>query len=66
MARTTSRRAELLWAALETWDCSTCGEPMPFENHPCEDAPDCPERICTGCGEVLLVGWAVSGDRRTA
>ncbi|GAB2693160.1 hypothetical protein [Thalassiella azotivora] len=61
--RTTRSRREddaLLWAAVEAWDCSTCGEPMPFEALPCADGhdDDCPDRICVGCGTVVVVGLA--------
>ena len=46
------------WAVLETLDCSTCGQPMPFETPDCVDGhdDDCPDRVCVGCGLVLVVG----------
>ena len=55
-------REMTMWAALETWDCSTCGCPMPFEALHCTDGHDgdCPDRICTGCGEVLMVAVPVT------
>lgn len=46
------------WGALETWDCSLCGAAMPFETLGCADGhgDDCPDRVCVGCGGVLVVG----------
>ena len=46
------------WAALDALDCSTCGQPMPFETPECVDGhdDDCPDRVCVGCGLVLVVG----------
>ncbi|MFP5347571.1 MAG: hypothetical protein ACLGIA_11150 [Actinomycetes bacterium] len=57
-----------MWAALETWDCSTCGEPMPFETLPCADGhdEDCPDRVCVGCGAVLVAWVAPLPGRRSA
>ena len=58
-------RENTMWAALEAWDCSTCGGPMPFEAPDCMDGHggDCPDRICTGCGEVLVVAVPVAARR---
>lgn len=56
------------WAALETRDCVTCGRTMPFELVDCVDGhgEDCPDRVCVGCGTVLVVGPAPLGQRRSA
>lgn len=54
------------WAALETIDCALCGSPMPFELPECPDGhgEDCPDRVCTGCGFVVIVGPPPLGARR--
>jgi hypothetical protein len=46
------------WAALADMDCFTCGSSMPFELLECLDGhdDDCPDRVCTGCGYVVVVG----------
>ncbi len=46
------------WSALESLDCSLCGTAMPFETPGCADGhgDDCPDRVCVGCGTVLVVG----------
>jgi hypothetical protein len=48
------------WAALETRECSVCAAAMPFEVAPCADGheEDCPDRVCLGCGAVVVVGPA--------
>ena len=42
---------------LELRECGECG-PTGFEVVECVDGhgADCPERVCTGCGAVLVVG----------
>jgi hypothetical protein len=41
---------------------------MPFETLSCMDGhdDDCPDRICTGCGAVLVVYLAPRAHGRTA
>jgi hypothetical protein len=48
------------WAALEVFDCTACGRPMPFEAVDCMDGhgEDCPDRVCVRCGLVLVAGPA--------
>jgi hypothetical protein len=56
------------WAVLETLDCATCGSAMPFESPECLDGhgDDCPDRVCVGCGYVLVVGPVPLAERRSA
>jgi heterodisulfide reductase subunit A-like polyferredoxin len=56
------------WAALEVFDCSTCGQPMPFEAVDCADGhgEDCPDRVCVSCGLVLVAGPVPLAARRSA
>lgn len=58
--RRTRLGASSLWAALETRECSVCASAMPFEVAPCADGheEDCPDRVCLGCGTVVVVGPA--------
>ena len=53
---------------LESHDCAVCGQAMPFEAPICDDGHEdaCPDRICTGCGAVLVVGPAPIDVRRSA
>ena len=46
---------------MELYDCAVCAEETVVEQPPCadghaEDGLDCPEWVCTGCGEALLLG----------
>jgi hypothetical protein len=45
---------------LEDRDCPECGVAVPFELVECGDGhgEDCPDRVCTGCGLVLVTGPA--------
>lgn len=54
------------WAAVDAQECVTCGQAVPFEVVDCRDGhgDDCPDRVCTSCGTVLVVGLAPL--RRTA
>ena len=56
------------WAVLTEMICSTCGRPMPFELLDCADGldDDCPDRVCTGCGAVVVVGLVPLGLRTSA
>lgn len=56
------------WAALDAFDCSACGRPMPFEAPECVDGhdDDCPDRVCVGCGLVLEIGPGPLSLRRSA
>lgn len=56
------------WAALALLDCSTCGSQMPFQALDCPDGhdDDCPDRVCTGCGYVVVVGPVPLGLYRSA
>jgi hypothetical protein len=67
--RNSQESAAREWAAiLETLDCSTCGQPMLFEPVDCGDGhgEDCPDRVCVGCGAVLVVGLGPIEARRSA
>ncbi|MEJ5945445.1 hypothetical protein WDZ17_09090 [Pseudokineococcus basanitobsidens] len=75
MATTTARRAALATpparlaptSVLDDIDCSVCGRAVPHELVECVDGhgEDCPDRVCTDCGSVLVVGSAPA-LRRTA
>lgn len=56
------------WTALALMECSTCGRATPFEILDCPDGhdDDCPDRVCTGCGAVVVVGPAPLTAHRTA
>ena len=45
---------------LEELDCPECGWATPFEVVDCTEQHglDCPDRVCTGCGLVVVVGLA--------
>jgi hypothetical protein len=46
--------------------CALCGQESLFEAPPCPDGhgADCPERLCTDCGHLLLIGPVpVDADR---
>ncbi|WP_299036018.1 hypothetical protein [uncultured Pseudokineococcus sp.] len=45
-------------AALDDMDCAVCGRSVPHELVDCVDGheQDCPDRVCTACGSILVVG----------
>lgn len=53
-SRTTSDH----WAVPDVLDCALCAAPMPLETAPCADGhgDECPDRMCAGCGVVVVVG----------
>ena len=53
----TRQEAEVLMTTLvELW-CATCDGTTGHETVPCPDGhgADCPDVVCTGCGEVAIV-----------
>jgi hypothetical protein len=44
--------------------CSTCRAEVAFEQPECLDGHDgdCPELVCVGCGDAVLVGLASAGQ----
>ena len=50
---------------LEELDCPECRTAMPCELVDCADGhdEDCADRVCTGCGAVLVVGPAPPPQR---
>ncbi|MEJ5867462.1 hypothetical protein WDV85_06870 [Pseudokineococcus sp. 5B2Z-1] len=58
------------WAAasLDDLDCAVCGRSVPHELLECLDGhgDECPDRVCTACGAVLVVGPSPLALRRTA
>lgn len=54
--------------SLEVHECGFCGRAMPFEIPDCADGHDahCPDRVCTGCGVVLVVGPVPLAARHSA
>lgn len=55
-------------AALDDMDCAVCGRSVPHELVECVDGhgTDCPDRVCTACGSVLVVGSSPLALRRSA
>ena len=45
-------------AEFEYLHCPVCSEESSFETPPCSDGHDeaCPDRVCTQCGFVLIIG----------
>lgn len=66
--RTPTPRGDVLLAAVEPDDCGVCGQAMAFEVLTCEDGHEehCPDRVCTGCGVVVVVGLAPLEVRASA
>jgi hypothetical protein len=47
--------------------CSTCADYAFLERPDCDaHGSDCPERVCVGCGEALLVGFDLPEPTRAA
>jgi len=71
MASSRASRATLehsALASLDDMDCAVCGRSVPHELVDCVDGheQDCPDRVCTACGSVLVVGSSPLLLRRSA
>ena len=51
--------------AIDLRYCATCRAEMLFEQPECEEGhgADCPEWVCVGCGDALVLGFPVLTDR---
>lgn len=49
---------------LDDHECPVCGVALPHELVECVDGhgEDCPDRVCTGCGGVLVTGHVGLGS----
>jgi len=65
-ARATLEPASL--AVLDDMDCAVCGRSVPHELVDCVDGheQECPDRVCTACGSVLVGGSSLVLQRRSA
>ncbi|MEJ5913196.1 hypothetical protein [Pseudokineococcus sp. 1T1Z-3] len=59
-ARSLTGHLALAARVLDDLDCAVCGRDVPHELVECLDGhgEDCPDRVCTDCGSVLVVGSA--------